>query len=116
RRQHGIVAAMPVAANCTLAILDTLRKGLLLDRERETGIAKSYVERLRIKTASLDAEAGTLSGGNQQKVSLARSLATNPKVLILDEPTQGVDVGAKAGIHDIIRRLASDGLAVLLIS
>jgi rhamnose transport system ATP-binding protein len=116
RRQHGIVAAMPVAANCTLAVLDTLRTGLLLDRERESEIAKSYIERLRIKTASLDAEAGTLSGGNQQKVALARSLATGPKVLILDEPTQGVDVGAKAEIHGLIADLAERGLAVLLIS
>jgi rhamnose transport system ATP-binding protein len=117
RRQHGIVAAMPVAANCTLAVLDTLRRrGLLLDFAREASIAQSYVERLRVKTASLEAEAGTLSGGNQQKVALARSLATGPRVLILDEPTQGVDVGAKAEIHGLIADLAARGLAVLMIS
>ena len=116
RRQHGVIAAMPVAANCTMAVLDDLRRGLLLDQERETRIAQSYVERLQIKTASLGSEAGTLSGGNQQKVALARSLATSPKVLILDEPTQGVDVGAKAEIHGLIADLAARGLAVLMIS
>jgi rhamnose transport system ATP-binding protein len=116
RRQHGIIGAMPVSSNCTLAVLDTLRRGLWLDRAKETSITKSYVERLQIKTASLMSEAGTLSGGNQQKVSLARSLATGPKVLILDEPTQGVDVGAKAEIHGLIADLAAQGLAVLMIS
>jgi rhamnose transport system ATP-binding protein len=116
RRQHGIIAAMPVSSNCTLAVLNALRRGLWLDREKETSITKSYVERLQIKTASLISEAGTLSGGNQQKVSLARSLATGPKVLILDEPTQGVDVGAKAEIHGLIADLAAQGLAVLMIS
>ena len=71
---------------------------------------------LGIKTASVDAAAGTLSGGNQQKVALARWLATKPKVLILDEPTQGVDIGAKAEIHRILRGLAAEGLAIILIS
>ena len=116
RRQHGIVAAMPVSANCTMAVLDKLRRGLLLDREREAEITRSYVERLQIKAASIEAEAGTLSGGNQQKVALARSLATGPKVLILDEPTQGVDIGAKAEIHGLVAELAARGLAVLMIS
>ena len=116
RRQHGVIGAMSVSANCTLAVLDTLHRGRFLDRHREDSLARSYVERLQIKTASLDAEAATLSGGNQQKVALARSLATNPKVLILDEPTQGVDVGAKAEIHRLITELAARGLAVLMIS
>jgi rhamnose transport system ATP-binding protein len=116
RRQHGVVGSMSVSANATMSILDTLHGGWLIDRGRETTLARSYVERLQIKTASLDAEVGTLSGGNQQKVALARSLATEPRVLILDEPTQGVDVGAKAEIHRQIADLKSRGLSVLLIS
>ncbi len=71
---------------------------------------------LAVKAPSVEAPAGALSGGNQQKVAVARWLATNPKVLILDEPTQGVDVGAKAEIHRIIRRLAAQGIAVIMIS
>jgi rhamnose transport system ATP-binding protein len=116
RRQHGVIAPMSVAANCTLAVLPRIRRHGLLDRERELALARGYVERLRVKTASLDAEVATLSGGNQQKVALARALATGPKVLILDEPTQGVDVGAKAEIHAQIVALAAEGLAVLAIS
>jgi rhamnose transport system ATP-binding protein len=116
RRQHGVVAPMSVAANCTLSVLPQLRKRYLLDRAREDALARAYVERLQVKTASLEAEVATLSGGNQQKVALARALATNPKVLILDEPTQGVDVGAKAEIHARVAELAAQGLAVLAIS
>jgi rhamnose transport system ATP-binding protein len=116
RRQHGVIAAMSVAANCTLAVMPRIRRHGLLDRARELALARGYVERLRVKTASLDAEVATLSGGNQQKVALARALATDPKVLILDEPTQGVDVGAKAEIHAQIVALAAEGLAVLAIS
>jgi rhamnose transport system ATP-binding protein len=82
----------------------------------ERRLAESFIGKLAIKTAGPDAAAGTLSGGNQQKVALARWLATEPKILILDEPTQGVDVGAKSEIHRIIRHLANEGLAVILIS
>ena len=79
-------------------------------------MARDYIGSLGIKAPSPETRAGNLSGGNQQKVALARWLASNPKVLILDEPTQGVDVGAKAEIHKLIRRLAAQGLAVLMIS
>ncbi len=116
RRQHGVVAPMSVAANCTLSVLKRIRRRGLLDRAREEGLARGFVERLRVKTASLRSEVATLSGGNQQKVALARALATEPKVLILDEPTQGVDVGAKAEIHARVAELAATGLAVLAIS
>jgi rhamnose transport system ATP-binding protein len=116
RRQHGVVAPMSVAANCTLSVLPQVRRRGVLDRGREDALARGYVERLRVKTASLRSEVATLSGGNQQKVALARALATNPKVLILDEPTQGVDVGAKAEIHARVAELAAAGLAVLAIS
>jgi rhamnose transport system ATP-binding protein len=116
RRQHGVVASMSVAANCTLSVLPQIRRRGLLDRSREDALAQGYVERLQVKTASLRSEVATLSGGNQQKVALARALATSPRVLILDEPTQGVDVGAKAEIHARVAELAAAGLAVLVIS
>ena len=84
--------------------------------DREHAIAEQFAAGLRVKTASLDSPAGTLSGGNQQKVSLARWLATAPTVLILDEPTQGVDVAAKSELHRLIREQVARGLAVLMIS
>jgi rhamnose transport system ATP-binding protein len=116
RRRHGVVLEMDVAANATLASLDKWSRRGLLDREAEKTVASKYVDRLRIKTPSVYAETGTLSGGNQQKVALARWLATEPSVLILDEPTQGVDVGSKAEIHALMQDLAERGLAILMIS
>ncbi|HEX6465432.1 MAG TPA: sugar ABC transporter ATP-binding protein [Vicinamibacterales bacterium] len=116
RRRHGVVLEMSVAANASLASLRAVAPHSLIDRAAEAAAAATFVDRLGIKTASVMSEAGTLSGGNQQKVSLARWLATKPSVLILDEPTQGVDVGAKAEIHRLIAGLAEGGLAILLIS
>ncbi len=116
RRQHGVIAEMSVAANTTLAMLSRLGRGGFLDRAAEEGIAAAYVARLAIKTPSIHAEVATLSGGNQQKVALARWLATEPQVLILDEPTQGIDVGARAEIHALMNDLAARGLALLMIS
>lgn len=116
RRRHGVVLDMPVAHNVTLAIHRRLFPGSWLRFGAERALTMEYVRDLAIKTAGPDAPGGSLSGGNQQKVALARWLATRPRVLILDEPTQGVDVGAKGEIHRIIRRLARDGLAVLMIS
>ena len=116
RRRHGVILEMPIAANMTMAIHPTLFPGAWLRFGAEQKLALDFIRDLAIKTAGPDALAGTLSGGNQQKVALARWLATQPRVLILDEPTQGVDVGAKAEIHKIIRALAKEGLAVLMIS
>lgn len=116
RRRHGVILEMPVRENATLAILRTLSKGAFLDFARERRLASDFVEQLGIKTASVDSAAGTLSGGNQQKVALARWLATRPAVIVLDEPTQGIDVGAKAEIHRLMGDLAEQGLAVLMIS
>lgn len=116
RRRHGVILEMPIAANVTMAIHPALfRNGWLLFGA-ERNLALEYIRDLAVKTSGPDAPAGSLSGGNQQKVALARWLATKPRLLILDEPTQGVDVGAKSEIHRIIRRLAKDGLAVLMIS
>ena len=116
RRQHGVVLDMSVAANASLASLGAVSRSGLIDRRRERAVAEEYVQRLHIKTPNVLAEVGTLSGGNQQKVALARWLATSPSLIILDEPTQGVDVGAKAEIHALMQMLAERGLAILMIS
>jgi rhamnose transport system ATP-binding protein len=116
RRRHGVILDLPVAANTTLAILHRIASRGWLRFRREQAIAADFVNRLGIKTASLTAPVYQLSGGNQQKVALARWLATDPAVLILDEPTQGIDVGAKAEIHRLVSALAAQGLAILMIS
>jgi rhamnose transport system ATP-binding protein len=116
RRKHGVILEMPVAANMTMSIHRELFPGGWLRFNREREVAKKYVDDLAVKTSGVEAPAATLSGGNQQKVALARWLAAKPRLLILDEPTQGVDVGAKAEIHKLIRRLTSQGMAVLMIS
>jgi len=116
RRRHGVILEMPLAANMTLAILKRIAVGGLIDLTKERQIAKDFVQRLGVKTASITAPVANLSGGNQQKVALARWLAAEPKLIILDEPTQGVDVGAKAEIHRLMGELAKRGLAILMIS
>jgi rhamnose transport system ATP-binding protein len=116
RRRHGVILDLPVSANATLAILRQIATGGWIDFQKERELTKSFVDRLAIKTASLETPVGHLSGGNQQKVALARWLAARPSVLILDEPTQGVDVGAKAEIHRLMSDLAGQGLAILMIS
>lgn len=116
RRQHGVVLPMAISANVTLANLGRVSRSGLIDGHAEDALACSYIERLSVKTPSVFAETGSLSGGNQQKVALARWLAIDPQVLILDEPTQGVDVGSKAEIHRLIADLAERGLAILMIS
>jgi rhamnose transport system ATP-binding protein len=107
---------MPIAANLTLADLQAIATYGLLDFARESKLAWKLKEELAVKTASIDIPVDRLSGGNQQKVVIGRWLATNPAVLILDEPTQGVDVGAKSEIHRIMGELAARGLAILMIS
>jgi rhamnose transport system ATP-binding protein len=116
RRQHGVVLEMPIQANTSLVRLDAVCRRGMIDGARERELARGYVERLQIKTGSLYAETGSLSGGNQQKVALSRWLAIQPQLLILDEPTQGVDVGSKSEIHRIMVDLAEQGVAILMIS
>ncbi|MES2438676.1 MAG: sugar ABC transporter ATP-binding protein [Verrucomicrobiota bacterium] len=116
RRRHGVILEMPISNNMTMAIHPKFFPGTWLRSGAEDLLAKDYIRDLGIKAYGPDAPGGSLSGGNQQKVSVARWLATKPKLLILDEPTQGVDVGAKSEIHKIIRGLAKEGLAVLMIS
>lgn len=116
RRRHGVILEMPIAHNMTMAVHDRVFPGAWLRFGAEKQLASDFIRDLGVKAYGPEAPGGSLSGGNQQKVSLARWLATKPKLLILDEPTQGVDVGAKSEIHKIIRRLAKEGLAVLMIS
>jgi rhamnose transport system ATP-binding protein len=116
RRRHGVVAEMAVAENVSLANLKSVAQNGLIDRRLERSQAQRYVDQLRIRTGSVDVDVASLSGGNQQKVALARWLATRATVLILDEPTQGVDVGSKSEIHLLMQELASRGLAILMIS
>ncbi len=116
RRRHGVILEMPVAHNMTMAIHARIFPGSWLRFGAERDLAQEFMANLAIKAYGPDAPGASLSGGNQQKVSLARWLAAKPKLLILDEPTQGVDVGAKREIHKIIRQLAEDGLGVLMIS
>ena len=116
RRRHGVVMDMTIASNISLASLPQFSRAGMMDTEKEGDAAVSYVERLGVKTSSICVPVSWLSGGNQQKVALARWLATRPAVLILDEPTQGVDVGAKAEIHSLMRDLAAQGVAIVMIS
>jgi len=116
RRRHGVVPDMPVAENVSLASLGQVARRGLIDRASERRQAEQYVEQLQIKAASVAQHVDSLSGGNQQKVALAKWLATKPSILILDEPTQGVDVGSKAEIHSLMQQMASRGLAILMIS
>jgi len=116
RRRQGVILDMPVSANITLASLKNLKRFGSFDFQREKQIAGEYVQRFAIKTPSIFDNVSTLSGGNQQKVAVSRWLATKPSVLILDEPTQGIDVGAKAEIHALMGELASEGMAILMIS
>ena len=116
RRSHGVAAELPVRANTTLSILDRISNGPALDENAERLIAGNWISSLQVKTDGMDARAGSLSGGNQQKVAIARALATGPKVLILDEPTQGIDVGAKSECHRIMCDMAAKGVAVMMIS
>jgi len=116
RRRHGVLADMSVAANTSLASLGRVSFSGFIKRQAERDLASEYISRFGIRTPSTETEVGLLSGGNQQKVALARWLATSPSILILDEPTQGVDVGAKAEIHALMRELAAGGLAIVMIS
>ena len=116
RKAEGLVLIRSVAENTSMAILRRLSRGGFVNRRRERATVEEFVARLNVRTPSIDQEIGKLSGGNQQKVVLARWLASDPDVLILDEPTRGIDVGAKAEIYRLIDELAGQGLAILVIT
>jgi ABC-type sugar transport system ATPase subunit len=116
RKGAGLVLPMSVAANASLASLSDVERGGLIDARRERRHVFAYVDRLRVKTPSLRQVVRNLSGGNQQKVVLAKWLAARPKVLLLDEPTRGIDVGAKREIYVLLDELARDGLGLIVVS
>jgi ribose transport system ATP-binding protein len=116
RRGRGVIGPMSVRDNLTLPALAAYARLGVINLAAEARAAQEIAGRLTVKTPSIDAAVATLSGGNQQKVVLGKWLALRPRVLIFDEPTQGVDVGAKAEIHRLIRQLADDGAAVVMIS
>ncbi|MCX5515781.1 ABC transporter [Kaistia algarum] len=113
---QSLVMDFSILANNSLTVLDDATRGGLVSRSKELAFAKPFLDRLRLRFHSYDQPVSTLSGGNQQKVVLSKWLATQPRVLILDEPTQGIDVQAKADVHAMIADLASQGLAIILIS
>ncbi len=116
RKVEGIIPDMSVAENLTLALMPQLTKVGIVDEQKQLVIVEKFIKRLGVKCNGPDQRIRELSGGNQQKVLLARWLAMNPKLVILDEPTRGIDVGAKAEIQLLIKELANDGLGVLMIS
>jgi rhamnose transport system ATP-binding protein len=116
RRKQGLVIEASVSRNVAGVIRTRLARGGLLTQRSENAASSPWASRLEVKTNALDANAATMSGGNQQKVVIAKWLATEPKLLIIDEPTRGIDVGTKAEVHRLLSELAGQGMAILMIS
>lgn len=116
RGRQGTVKGLPIFQNVTLPSLDRTSRAGFLRMAEEFALAREYTQRLDLRAASLDQDVGLLSGGNQQKVVIAKWLATKPRIIILDEPTKGIDIGSKAAVHDFMSELAAEGLAVIMVS
>jgi rhamnose transport system ATP-binding protein len=116
RQRQGAVLQLPIFQNITLPSLGRVSRHGFLDLAREFELSRRYATRLDVRAASLSQEVGTLSGGNQQKVVIGKWLATEPRVIILDEPTKGIDVGSKAAVHGFMGELTAQGLAVIMVS
>ena len=116
RKKQGLVLGNSVAFNMTLSSLRFYMNGIAISEKKRKVVIDEFSRKLRLKAASPEIEAGSLSGGNQQKVVLGKWLATKPDVLILDEPTRGVDVNAKFEIYTIINELAKQGIAIIMVS
>lgn len=117
RRQHGLILELPIVENISLPMLNSYASNIgLVDETKESQTAEAYRHKFSIRTPSVNLVAGKLSGGNQQKVVLSKWLNTNPRLLILDEPTRGIDVGAKEEVHRLISDLAKEGIAIMMIS
>ena len=115
RKSQGLILDEPIFKNVTLSNFARYARGSVLNERRERAVTREQIEALELRPADPDRPAGTLSGGNQQKIMLARWLVHGTKVLLLDEPTRGVDVGARAEIYALIRRLAAAGNAIVLV-
>jgi rhamnose transport system ATP-binding protein len=116
RKQLGLLLELSIRENASIAHVDEISRFWIVDRKRERGIVDQYLGGLKLRAGSWEQPVSSLSGGNQQKVLLARWLATKAKVLMFDEPTRGVDVGAKAEIYKVIGDLAAEGLGVVVVS
>jgi len=116
RGKQGAVIGLPIFQNITLPSLSRTSRNGFLRLAEEFKLAREYAERLDLRAASLDQDIGNLSGGNQQKVVIAKWLATQPQVIILDEPTKGIDIGSKAAVHEFMAELAAQGLSVIMVS
>lgn len=116
RKEQGLILKMSVLRNTSIAALPSVANGWFLDRKKEHALAREYIQKLRVKTPSFEQRVMNLSGGNQQKVVIAKWMATHPSVLILDEPTRGIDVGAKKEIHMLMSEMARQGVAIIMIS
>lgn len=112
RKEEGVFLDKPIRWNIAIAALEQLRRGLIVDRQAEARMGRSYKERLRIKTPSLDQLVKNLSGGNQQKVVIAKTLAAKADIIIFDEPTRGIDVGARAEVYGLMAELVAEGIAI----
>ena len=116
RKLEGLYLVQSVRFNSTIEVLNEFIKGIFVDNSKEREITQEYIDKMATKTPSQEQAIGNLSGGNQQKVLIGRWLATHPKILILDEPTRGVDVGAKSEIYAIMNKLAKQGMSIIMIS
>jgi len=116
RQKQGAIIALPIAQNISLPQLSKLNPNGVLHDDREWKLADEYAKRLQVKAFSWKQAVETLSGGNQQKVVIGKWLATHPDVIILDEPTKGIDIGSKAAVHQFMSELVSQGLAVIMVS
>ena len=116
RGKQGVVIGMPIFKNVSLPSLKRTSSSGVLRLKQEFDLARAYTERLDLRAASLSQDVGTLSGGNQQKIVIAKWLATAPKVIILDEPTKGIDIGSKAAVHGFMAELVAEGLSVIMVS
>jgi rhamnose transport system ATP-binding protein len=116
RGRQGVVIGLPIFQNISLPSLKRTSRSGMFRLAQEYGLARSYTERLDLRASSLSQDVGTLSGGNQQKVVIAKWLATGPRIIILDEPTKGIDIGSKAAVHSFMAKLVAQGLSVIMIS
>ena len=116
RKGNGLILSNPIRVNTTLAKMDKVSRFGVIDKNKEYEVAEDYREKLRTKTPTVEQNVGNLSGGNQQKVLLGKWMFTEPDIMILDEPTRGIDVGAKYEIYSIINSLAEEGKSIIMIS